>query len=237
MSIWKKLFQNPFSFFEAGINIKKPAKSDNKALIIADIRNDEDFASSVVALAAKMAKADGIATIDEALAFEAAFPIAKEDKPAFEKLFRLAAGTTLGFEHYAKKIAKKYRGNRQILFDVMAVLFFVAVADGQIKEAEKQYLVDVSQYLGLTGSDYSRISAFFIKDVEPNPYVILGVHETDTDEVVKRAWLDIVTKNHPDSFMSRGEPKEFIRLAHETTAQANAAYNKIRSDRLSKVAV
>ena len=234
MSIWKKLFRNPFSFSDPGANFKKPAKSANKSLIISDIRNDEDFASSVVALAAKMAKADGIATVDEAIAFEAAFPIAKEDKPAFEKLFRLAAGTTLGFEHYAKRIGKKYRENRQILFDVMAVLFFVAVADGQIKEAEKQYLINVSQYLGLSGSDYSRISSFFIKDVEPNPYVILGVHESDSDEIIKRAWLDIVTKNHPDSFMSRGEPMEFIRLAHETTAQANAAYNKIRSERMTK---
>ena len=88
--------------------------------------------------------------------------------------------------------------------------------------------------MGLSGSDYSRISSFFIKDVEPNPYVILGVHESDSDEIIKRAWLDIVTKNHPDSFMSRGEPMEFIRLAHETTAQANAAYNKIRSERMTK---
>lgn len=234
MSIWKKLFRNPFQFFDMGKHSVKKEKSDSKSLMLCDITSDEDFAGSVVALAAKMAKADGIATIDEALAFEAAFPIDKSDKVAFEKLFNLAAGTTLGFEQYAKRIGRKYGNNRQILFDVMVVLFFVAIADGEVKAAERSYLEQVAKRLGLTESDFARIAAFFIKDVESNPYVVLGVHESDNDETIKKAWLEIVTRNHPDALMGRGVPKEFIKMANETTAHANAAYKTIRAERAKK---
>ncbi len=227
MSIWRDIFAKAVTLFWPPS--VKP--SDSKALIINPEQMDIDFASSVVALAAKMAKADGITTIEEAQAFRAAFPVNPKDEIIIDKLFSLAGSSVLGYEGYAKKIARKFPQNRVLKMDILAILFLVAAADGQIKAVEKDFLLSVSQNLGLTESDYSRVSQLFIKDENLNPYVVLGVHEEDDDAKIKSAWLKIVTQNHPDNFIARGEPKEFLRIANEQTALANAAYAKIRAQR------
>ncbi len=230
MSLWNKIFAKAGDIF----NKSSDKISESKEIILSGEALDLDFASSVVALAAKMAKADGITTIEEAQAFRAAFPIDPRDEKTVEKLFTMAGGSVLGYEGYAKKLAKKYPNNRVLKMDILAILFLVAAADGQIKEVERDFLTSVSRNLGLTDSDYSRISQLFIKEEEQNPYVILGVHETDDDAKIKQAWLKIVVSNHPDSFLARGEPSEFIKAANEQTAIANNAYAKIKAERSSK---
>jgi DnaJ like chaperone protein len=230
MSIWRDIFANAGDFFK--LPSKKP--SEGRDLILSSQTADLDFASSIVALAAKMAKADGITTIEEAQAFHAAFPVNNDDKPIIDKLFALAGGSALGYEGYARKIAKKYPQNRMLKMDILAILFLVAAADGQIKPVEKDFLINVSQNLGLSDSDFSRVSQLFIKDTEPNPFVVLGVHESDDDATIKSAWLKIVVANHPDNYMARGEPKDFLRAATEQTAMANSAYSKIKALRNNK---
>lgn len=227
MSIWNRIFASAGQFFGAS----SPHKSDCKDVTIANIDLDIDFTASVVALAAKMAKADGVTSIEEAQAFQAAFPIPESDRATFEKLFTLAGGSVLGFEGYAKKISKKYNGNRVLMMDILAILFLVAAADGTIKPVEREFLTDVSRYLGVSESDFSRVSRIFIKEEAQNPYVILGVHESDDDKTIKAAWLKIVTENHPDNFLARQEPAEFVKAANELTALANDAYSKIRAMR------
>lgn len=223
MSIWKRLFENTTkSLFDFG------SKADSKSR---DHIIDTDFAAAVVALAAKMAKADGSATHDETLAFKAAFPIAKEDEIAFDKLFALAKGSVLGFDGYAKQIGKRYKNQKQILLDVLAVLFFVAAADGIITKSEEEYLTKVAKYLGLSDADYSKISMPYFPDRTPNPYVVLGLEETATEKEVKQAWLNLVSANHPDHYLGRGEPLEFVKLANQRTAIANNAYAQIKAMR------
>lgn len=229
MSFWKNLLFKSFGFLFG--KDTKNTESSSKQLMICDLRNDSDFALSVVALAAKMAKADGIATKEEALAFDAAFPIAKEDKKAFFQIFNLASASSLGFEGYAKRIRRKHSANKELLYDVLTVLFFVAAADGHIKESEKEFLKNVCKNLGLTDYDYSKIAIHFLDDEPINPYVLLGVNENDSDAIIKNAWLKIVSENHPDIFIGRGVPKEFIKLANEKTANANRAYAQIRAMR------
>lgn len=229
MSIWKRLFENNAKRFWESF-------SNSKAKQEADPYIDTDFAASVVALAAKMAAADGEVTNNETLAFRAAFPISPQDEESFERLFHLAKSSVLGYDGYAKKIGKKYRLNKQILIDVLSVLFFVAAADGLIRKVEEDFLEKVSTHFGLTKSEYSRISANYFADKELDPYHALGVHESDTDETIRAAWLAIVSKNHPDNFVGRGEPIEFVRLANINTANANNAYAKIKAERQAQKA-
>lgn len=224
MSIWKRLFDNDAKRFWDSFSNAKSKKIDNPYV-------DTDFAASVVALAAKMAAADGEVTSNETLAFRAAFPIAPEDEESFERLFQMAKTSVLGFDGYAKKIGKKYKLNKQILIDVLSVLFFVAAADGLIRKCEEDFLEKVSFHFGLTNSEYSRISSNYFKNKELDPYHALGVHETDDDETIRAAWLGIVAKNHPDNFVGRGEPIEFVKLANINTANANNAYAKIKAER------
>ena len=108
MSIWRDIFAKAVTLFWPPS--VKP--SDSKALIINPEQMDIDFASSVVALAAKMAKADGITTIEEAQAFRAAFPVNPKDEIIIDKLFSLAGSSVLGYEGYETKIARKFQQNR-----------------------------------------------------------------------------------------------------------------------------
>ena len=227
MSIWKRLFEDNAKRFWDSFSSSSPRANKNPFI-------DTDFAASVVALAAKMAAADGEVTHDETLAFRAAFPINSEDEETFERLFHLAKSSVLGYDGYAKKIGKKYKANKQILFDVLSVLFFVAAADGMIRQSEEDFLKNVSAHFGISSSDYSRISHVYFNDRELDPYHELEVQESDSDEVIRAAWLRIVTKNHPDNFVGRGEPIEFVKLANINTANANNAYAKIKAARQNK---
>src|SRR6478672_11985317 len=63
------------------------------------------FTIAVTTLAAKMAKADGVALPVEERAFERIFNIPPAEKTNFRRLYDLAAQDVAGYETYAGKIA------------------------------------------------------------------------------------------------------------------------------------
>jgi DnaJ like chaperone protein len=192
---------------------------------------DAMFAAAVVALAAKMARADGRASPDEAAAFRAAFPISPEDRPLFEKLFALAQETVAGFEGYARKLARRCRAHPGLLADVLDVLFAIAAVDGRLTEGEEAYLKRVAELFGITGSAFEHAALRHFPDREPDPYTVLGLEPGADDRAIRAAWLAQVARNHPDTFLARGAPEAFITAANRRTAEVNAAYAKIRAER------
>lgn len=64
----------------------------------------------------------------------------------------------------------------------------------------------------------------------PNPYDILGVKETATDEEVKAAYKAMVKKYHPD----RHANNPLGDLAEDKLRQVNAAYDEITAQRSGK---
>eukprot|EP01035_Chromulina_nebulosa_P016688 gene16688-22127_t len=92
MSLWKRLLDlagNAFHPIPPEASQADPCSPDP---------GDMEFAAAVVALAAKMARADGRSTLDEAAAFRAAFPISPDERSMFDKLFALAQETVHGYE-------------------------------------------------------------------------------------------------------------------------------------------
>jgi DnaJ like chaperone protein len=228
MSIWKRLLDLASSVFGLlGDDTRDvdPCSPD---------AGDVDFAAAVVALAAKMAKADGRITLDEAAAFRAAFPIAPDERALFDRLFKLAQETVHGYESYAKRIGRRYAAKPCLLEDVLDILFSVAAADGAITEAEEAFLAQVSEHFGFTETEFARLSAPYFPDREPDPYSIIGVDISASDEDIRRAWMRLMNENHPDTFMARGAPAEFVKLAHEKSATINQAYETIKKSRASK---
>src|SRR5579863_7499792 len=73
---------------------------------------DPAFSTAVTALGAKLAKADGRATAGEFDAFAEVFQPDAGSQADIRRLYGLARQTTHGFESYARRLAKRYRGCR-----------------------------------------------------------------------------------------------------------------------------
>ncbi len=228
MSLWKRLLDLAGAAFGLPSDIERPLDPCSPH------PGDLEFAAAVVALAAKMAKADGRITLDEAAAFRAAFPISPEDRPMFDRLFKLAQETVHGFEGYARRIGRRYVAKPCLLEDVMDVLFSVAIADGAITANEESYLSRVAELFGFTETEFSRLSAPYFPERSPDPYSLIGVDLSASDEDIRRAWMRMMGENHPDTFIARGAPPDFLKAAHEKTSAINAAYEAIKKSRATK---
>lgn len=225
MSVWSRLASLAGAAF--GLGSQESAAVDP----CAPDAGDADFAAAVVALAAKMARADGKSTRDEAIAFRLAFPVPAEEWALLERLFKLAEETVHGFEGYARRIGRRYGGRPCLLEDVLDILFAVARADGAITAEEEAYLERVAELFGFSAPDFARIAAPHFPDRPPDPYTVLGVAVSASDADVRQAWTRLMAEHHPDRFIARGAPPEFVQSAHERTSAVNAAYANIKKQR------
>ncbi|HEX3942685.1 MAG TPA: DnaJ family molecular chaperone [Rhizomicrobium sp.] len=188
------------------------------------------FTIAMIALGAKMAKADGVATGDEEEAFRQYFRVPPSEEANVRRIFRLARQDTAGFEAYARQIANIYRGQPAVLEDILDGLFEIAKADRILHPAELAFLERVADIFGFAPNEFRRIRASHFADRE-DPYLILGVaHDANEDEI-KRTYRLLVRENHPDSLMARGVPEEFVKLANDKLAAINTAYEKIGQER------
>lgn len=62
-------------------------------------------------------------------------------------------------------------------------------------------------------------------------YAALGVDKSAPDKVVKRAYRQLMSQNHPDKLSARGVPEEMLRLATEKSQEIQGAYELIRKSR------
>ena len=188
------------------------------------------FTIAMIALGAKMAKADGVATGDEEETFRQYFRVPPSEEANVRRIFRLARQDTAGFEAYARQIANIYRGQPAVLEDILDGLFEIAKADGILHPGELAFLERVADIFGFAPNEFRRIRASHFPDRE-DPYLILGVaHDANEDEI-KRTYRLLVRENHPDSLMARGVPEEFVKLANDKLAAINTAYEKIGQER------
>jgi DnaJ like chaperone protein len=189
------------------------------------------FTIAMIALAAKMAKADGVVTEDELATFQRLFRVSPQEQASVDRIFRLAQQDTAGFEAYAGQIAKMLAGNPALLEDILDGLFEIAKSDGVFHPGESAFLERVADIFGFSPNEYRRIRAAHIGPDKGDPYVVLGVAYDASDEEVKATYRLLVRENHPDKLIARGVPEEFIRLATDKLAAINAAYDKIEAER------
>ena len=101
---------------------------------------DPAFSTAVTALGAKLAKADGQAQAHEYTAFSTVFQADAGSQGNVRRLYDLARQTTRGYESYARRLEKRYRGCPQLLEDVLDGLFHIATSDGAVTAGELEYL-------------------------------------------------------------------------------------------------
>lgn len=192
--------------------------------------NSAAFTIAVIALSAKMAKADGVATRIEAEVFNHIFRAPPEQASRVKEVYDRAKADITGFESYAGQIAAMLVGETELKRDVFEALFAIAAADGIFHGDEEAYLKTVAQRFEYSDAEYRSIRALFVHD-EMDPYVILGVARNSDNDTIKRRYRDMVREHHPDMQIARGVPQEFIDIADRALASINAAYDEIRRER------
>ena len=188
------------------------------------------FTTGLVALAAKMARSDGVVTSDEVSAFRRIVEVPPDQQHRIEKLFDLAKQTSAGFEAYAEQIAGAFRDEPALLEDVLDGLFLIAAADGAIHEAEHAYLRDVATIFGIAERDFARIEARHMRRRD-DPYLVLGADRDMTDEEIRKHYRRLVSEHHPDRQIARGLPGEAVAIATRRLAAINAAWDRIEKER------
>ncbi|NWH08429.1 MAG: TerB family tellurite resistance protein [Alphaproteobacteria bacterium] len=189
------------------------------------------FTVGLVALTAKMARADGLVTEDEFAAFQKVVIVPPEEAANVRRLFDIARQDVAGFEAYARQLATLFKDTPGRLEDILDGLFFVAAADARLHPAEMDYLRAVADIFGISDSAFNRLCRAYGGPCDPDPYAILNIDPDASDADVRAAYLYQVKENHPDNLTARGAPAEFIKVATEKLHMINDAYRQITSER------
>jgi len=196
-------------------------------------RRDQVFSICVVVLAAKLAKCDGPVNRAEIDAFKRQLRIPPEAVRDVGRLFDHARDDPSGFESYATQLGEAFEDNHGVLEDVLNALFAIARADGAVNGREDDFLARVHRRLGLSQAAWDRVRGGVPRPSSdgPDPYTVIGVPRSATDEVIRATWKQLMRENHPDSLASRGVPAEFVARANDKVAQINAAWDRIKRER------
>ncbi|MEX0405111.1 DnaJ family molecular chaperone [Aquibium sp. LZ166] len=200
-----------------------------------ELRRKVAFSIAMIALSAKMAKADGIVTQEEVRAFQEIFSMPPEQERNVTRLYRLAMSDTAGYEAYAERLANLCgSGQRdcQMLEDILDGLFHIAKADGLIHEKEVEFLRRIADIFNISDSHFRAILARHAVLEDSDPYAILGIERGTSFEKVKRRYRELVAEHHPDKLVSRGVPEEFVAIANDRIAAINTAYETIERGRV-----
>lgn len=189
------------------------------------------FTIAVIALGAKLAKADGQVTRGEVAAFRRVFTIPAEEEANAARVFNLARQDVAGFDQYAHKIADMFTPGDAVLVDLLEGLFEVAFADGHFHPAEEAFLTEVAGIFGLDQRCFNCLRARVVGDVAPDPYAVLAIAPDAPLAEVKAAYRAAVRESHPDRMAARGVPPEAVRLAENRLRDVNRAWEDIQATR------
>jgi len=187
------------------------------------------FTIGVIALGAKLAKADGQVTRNEVAMFRAIFSIPPAEEANAARVFNLARQDVAGFDAYAQKLAAMFRPGDPVLSDLLEGLFHVATADGGLHPAEEEFLHEVGRIFGLSEACFRALKARVVPGAESNPFEVLELPTGASLAEARRAFRRMVRDSHPDALRARGVPEEAVRVAEARLKSLNAAWEAVQA--------
>jgi len=193
---------------------------------------DAAFTLALIALAAKMAVADGAVTASEERAFRATVEIANGHEDQVARVFNLAKQDVAGYDSYARKVTRFFAKSPETLEHVLDSLFYIATADGLVHEAELAYLRHVSDIFGFDEARFEQMASQHVRLEEgADPYAVLGLVPGTSPEEIRRVYRLLVSEHHPDRLIARGVPEELIDVATTRMKAINLAYQALTKPR------
>ena len=160
------------------------------------------FALSLIVLSAKLSKADGQVSKEELIAVKDKLKIPENEIDQVGKIFNKAKNESTGYKPYAEQIAQIYRGNLNVLEEVINILFYIAEADGNISQAELVMIEDIARIFGLSESQFNSLKESRKSSDKLNPYIVLESNPDDSLTEIRKRYIKLSKEHHPDLLLS-----------------------------------
>ena len=189
------------------------------------------FAIALIILTAKLAKVDGHVSKEELIAIKDKLKIPDHEIDQVGKIFNKAKEDSLGYEPYARQIAQIYKNNTVVLDEVINILFYIAEADSNVSNSETAMIKSIAKIFGLSSSQFEGIKESRKSSDKLNPYLVLGCDPNDDFAAIRKKYLLLSKKHHPDILMNKGVPKEVIEESKKKMRAINSAFAQIEKKR------
>jgi DnaJ like chaperone protein len=206
----------------------KISRSKSRAGFGSFAQPQQIFALSLIVLSAKLSKADGQVSKEELIAVKDKLKIPENEIDQVGKIFNKAKEESAGYEPYAQQIAQIYKGNINVLEEVINILFYIAESDGNVSESEVKMIEHIAQIFGLTEIQFNSIKESRKTSDKINPYIVLESNPDDAIETIRKRYLKLSKEHHPDLLMSKGVPQEVIDESKAKMRAINSAWDQIQ---------
>ena len=193
--------------------------------------NQVAFTVGVIALGAKMAKADGVVTMNEVQAFKEVFKVPEGEMKNVARVFNLAKQDVAGYEAYAEQLATMFKGNRNCSRMCSKVC---STSPSRTRRCIRTRSNSWPRWPSVSASPRPSSATSrrgTSRSAKRNPYDVLGIKPGVANDELKSQYRKLVAENHPDKLIARGVPPEFISIATEKVATINEAYGQIAKER------
>ena len=186
------------------------------------------FALSLIVLSAKLSKADGKVSKEELIAVKDKLKIPENEIDQVGKIFNKAKNESTGYKPYAEQIAQIYKGNLNVLEEVINILFYIAEADGNISQSELVMIEDIARIFGLSGSQFNSLKESRKSSDKLNPYIVLESNPDDSLNEIRKRYIKLSKEHHPDLLLSKGVPPEVIEESKKKMRSINSAWDQVQ---------
>mgnify|MGYP001198853634 FL=1 len=236
MAIWGSLIGGmiglslggPFGMLLGSLIGGKISRGKSRAGFSTFAQPQQVFALSLIVLSAKLSKADGQVSKEELIAVKDKLRIPNNELDQVGKIFNKAKEESTGYEQYAQQIAQIYKGNINVLEEVINILFYIAEADGNISDSELKMIAHIAQIFGLTEIQFNSIKESRKSSDKLNPYIVLESKPDDKIEIIRKRYLKLSKEHHPDLLMSKGVPQEVIDESKAKMRVINSAWDQVQ---------
>ena len=236
MSIWGSLlggvigfsFGGPFGALLGSFLGGKISRLSSSKKISGQQNAQEVFALSLIILSAKLSKADGHVSKEELIAVKEKLQIPDSEIDQVAQIFNKAKDESTGYEPYAKQIAEIFKGNINVLEEVINILFYIAEADGHVSSNEEDMIANIAYIFGLSQKQYQSIKESRKSSDKLNPYIVLESQPTDDLQIIRKKYIKLSKEHHPDLLMSKGVPVEVINESKNKMRAINAAWDQVQ---------
>ena len=236
MSIWGSLlggvigfsFGGPFGALLGSFLGGKISRLSSSKRISGQQNAQEVFALSLIILSAKLSKADGHVSKEELIAVKDKLQIPDSEIDQVAQIFNKAKDESTGYEPYAKQIAEIFKGNINVLEEVINILFYIAEADGHVSSDEEDMIANIAYIFGLSQKQYQSIKESRKSLDKLNPYIVLESQPTDDLQIIRKKYIKLSKEHHPDLLMSKGVPVEVINESKNKMRAINAAWDQVQ---------